>query len=172
MADEMNEETEETAQGSGPETGPDSGVDAASFPFEKADLVERTLAKAIDLIIAGAILSIPTFVAPAAALLYLLIADGLKGGQSIGKKIIGLKVISLASGDGAAADFRASLMRNANVAAILLLYLIVGCIPYVGIVAVVVVGGAVAFYEGTLVYNDELGIRFGDRLAVTMVTKN
>ena len=168
----MNEETEETGPDTGSGTGPETVDDAAPFPFEKADLVERTLAKAIDLIIAGAILSVPTFVAPAAALIYLLIADGLKGGQSIGKKIIGLRVISLASGDGAAADFRASLMRNANVAAVMLLYLIVGCSPYVGVVAVVVVGGAIAFYEGTLVYNDELGIRFGDRLAVTMVTKN
>ena len=144
---------------------------AAPFPFDKADVLDRTIAKSIDLTLALALLAIPGLAGPAAALIYLLIADGLKGGQSIGKKVIGLRVISLASGDGQAADFRASVLRNAGVAGVVLLYLILGCIPYVGIIAVIVIGGAVAFYEGNLVYNDELGIRFGDRYAVTMVTK-
>jgi uncharacterized RDD family membrane protein YckC len=144
--------------------------EAESIPYEKADFLERFLAKLIDFIIAGALFYIPTPVGPVAALTYILISDGFKGGNSPGKRLIGLKVISLAR-EGVPCDFRESILRNLPLGILILAYLVIGWIPYVGVFSVVLVGLAVVAYEAMLVYNDEKGIRFGDRIAETMVIK-
>jgi uncharacterized RDD family membrane protein YckC len=151
----MNEDLEEKAE---------------EIPFEKADLLERSLAKLIDFIIAWALFYFPFPVGPIAAITYLLIVDGLKGGNSPGKRIIGLKVISLAR-QGAPCDFRESILRNLPFGVLILAYLIIGWIPYAGPLTVVLVALAVIAFEVMLVYNDEKGIRFGDRIADTMVVE-
>lgn len=141
---------------------------AEEVTFPKADNLERLLAKLIDFIIAGALFFLIMPVGPIAAITYILIADGLKGGQSPGKRIIGLKAISLAR-EGAACDFRESIVRNVPFGVLLLAYIIIGWIPYVGLFSVLIIAVAVAAYEAMLVYTDEKGIRFGDRIAETMV---
>jgi uncharacterized RDD family membrane protein YckC len=141
---------------------------AEYVPFVKADYLERFLAKLIDFIIAGILFYIHLPVGPIAAITYILIADGLKGLNSPGKRIIGLKVISLAR-DGAPCDFRESILRNLPFGLLILAYIIIGWIPYVGPFSVTLIALAVVAYEAMLVYNDEKGIRFGDRIADTMV---
>ncbi len=141
---------------------------AEEIPYAKAEVLERFLAKFIDFLIAGTLFFLPLPVGPLAAITYILIADGLKGGHSPGKRVIGLKIVSLAR-EGGPCDFRESIMRNVPFGLLVLAYIIIGWIPYVGPFSVLLISVAVFAYEGMLVYNDEKGIRFGDRLAETMV---
>jgi uncharacterized RDD family membrane protein YckC len=141
---------------------------AAETTFEKAGLLERYVAKLVDVLIAGALFFLPPPVGPAAAITYLLISDGLKNGPSPGKRLAGLRVVSLAR-DGAACDFRESILRNLPLGLLVLAYIVIGWIPYIGTFSVVLVALAVVAYESMIVYNDERGIRFGDRIADTMV---
>ena len=138
-------------------------------PAPQEYLLERYLAKLIDFIIAGALFtSFKSPVGPVAGLTYILIADGLKGGQSLGKRLTGLRTISIAR-EGLTCDFRESIIRNLIFALLFVAYLLIGWIPYLGKVLVAVVGIAVIVCEAALIYNDEKGMRFGDRLAETMV---
>lgn len=146
------------------------GVVYLDTPYIKADVMERYLARVIDFIIAGAIYGFLRGVGPIAAITYILIADALFQGQSPGKRIVGMKVISLDRED-AGCDFKESILRNAILALVLVAYLLIGWIPYLGIVVVVVAGVVVFFTEAAIVYNDRKGIRFGDRIARTMVVK-
>ncbi len=52
--------------------------------FAKAELIDRYVAKLVDVLIAGTLFFIPFPVGPAAAITYLLVADGLKRGPSPG----------------------------------------------------------------------------------------
>jgi hypothetical protein len=60
-------------------------------------------------------------------------------------------------------------MRNLPFGILILAYLIIGWIPYVGPFSVLLITMAVFAYEAMLVYNEEKGLRFGDRIADTMV---
>ncbi len=151
-----------------PEKRAEEAEEAEKIPYAKAEVLERFLAKFIDFLIAGTLFFFPLPVGPLAAITYILIADGLKGGHSIGKRIIGLKIVSLAR-EGAPCDFRESIMRNLPFGILILAYLIIGWIPYVGPFSVILITLAVFAYEAMLVYNEEKGIRFGDRIADTMV---
>ncbi len=131
----------------------------------KADILERFLAKLIDFLIVGALFAFPTIVGPLAGLTYILISDGLKGGQSVGKRIIGLKVLS--GPDSVPCDFRKSIIRNGDFGAMLLWYIIVGWIPYVGKLLTALVWMAIVALELLLIYAE--GARFGDRIAGTTV---
>lgn len=141
--------------------------EGGEVPFAKADILERYLAKFLDFLIAGAFFAFPSFVGPLAGITYILISDGLKGGRSLGKRIIGLKVIALAS--AAECDFRRSIIRNGIFGAALLIYFILGWIPYVGKIIGSIPLLAAVIIEAVLVYSDENGARFGDRIAGTMV---
>jgi len=97
------------------------------------------------------------------ALLYLLFADGMLHGQSLGKKLWGVKVIYLPN--RAPARHRDSVLRNSPLG----LAIIFGMMPDVGaraFVAGVLVVGAI---EAWKVYRDPLGIRLGDAWAETQV---
>lgn len=135
--------------------------------FIKADILERFLAKLIDFLIVGALFAFPTIVGPLAGLTYILISDGLKGGQSIGKRIIGLRV--RADSDHSPCDFRKSIIRNGDLGGMLLWYMIIGWIPYVGKLLAALVWIAVTAVELLLIYTDDAGSRFGDRIAGTTV---
>lgn len=135
--------------------------------FSKAEYLERFLAKFIDFLVMGALFMIPGFVGPLAGLTYLLISDGLGGGQSLGKRIIGLKVISLTT--GAPADFRKSITRNSPFAVLVIFFYLVGWIPYLGKLLEVAATLAVFGIEIALIYTDDMGARFGDRIARTLV---
>ncbi|MBI5560667.1 MAG: RDD family protein [Deltaproteobacteria bacterium] len=151
---------------------PEEGEGAGEFdtiPWAKAEPIERYAAKAIDFLIVGALMETFRYVGPFAGIIYLLAADGMKG-QSPGKRIMGLKTISLLR-EGGECDFRESALRNGIFSLLIVAYLILGWIPYVGKFLVAVVGAAVVLIEALVVYNDEKGIRAGDRLARTMVVK-
>lgn len=146
-------------------TGLDSGEPLA---FVKEYFLERFLAKFIDFLIVGAFFAFPTAVGPMAGITYILISDGLKGGASVGKRLIGLKVVS-SYDEKKPCDFKSSIIRNSVFGALIIWYLIVGWIPYIGKLFVAIVWAVVIAVEALLIYADESGARFGDRLAKTRV---
>ncbi len=140
------------------------------LPYGKAPLLDRFLAKLIDFIIAGFLFELTPVTGPVAAVTYILICDGFSGGQSVGKRLAGLTTISLVR-DGGVCDFLESIKRNAIFAAPFVLCLFVGWIPYVGKLLVAVAALVVVLLEAYTIYEDDHGLRIGDRLAATMVVK-
>jgi uncharacterized RDD family membrane protein YckC len=119
--------------------------------YAKADVTKRLLAATTDavIVVAGCRLywssGAVTYLAVAAA--YVLLRDSVRG-QSIGKLLCGLVVISLET--GRPATFATSFRRNA-----------VLMLPGANVVAV--------FLEGLTIVRDPQGQRLGDRLAQTQV---
>jgi uncharacterized RDD family membrane protein YckC len=128
----------------------------------KASLLLRIIAKSLDfIVIAIAAKTIPQ-VGYIAGLSYLLISDGLFDGRSLGKKVIGLKVISVSA--GRAGTFRDSILRNISFAVALLLLEI----PLIGwLLSVVAV--AIFVLEFLLMLGNKEGHRLGDDIAGTKV---
>lgn len=135
--------------------------------FSKAEYLERFLAKFIDLLVMGALFMIPGPVGPLAGTTYILISDGLEGGQSLGKRLIRLKSVSL--DPPGPCDFRKSMLRNSPFALLVVFCFIVGWIPYVGTLLSLLAVAAVFGMEITLIFTDSMGSRFGDRVAGTLV---
>jgi len=138
-------------------------------PLIKTYVLERFISKFIDILIMGAFFAFPTAVGPLAGTTYILISDGLQGG-SIGKRIIGLKAVSL-DDPTMQCDFKQSIIRNSVFALLIVIYYILGWIPYMGKVLVFLSWVAVLGMEMVLIYTDDLGERFGDRIAGTIVIK-
>ncbi len=132
---------------------------------QKADYFHRFIAKLIDLTICAAFAKIIYPVGTFAAVLYILISDGLDKGGSIGKQIIRLKVIK--SETGAPCDFRQSLIRNAPIGVIFMLYLI----PFIGWFLALAGGLVILSFEAYFILSDEKGLRVGDHLANTIVVE-
>ena len=65
-----------------------------SEEFKRAGLLLRTVAKILDFIIIAAAAEVLPKAGFYAGLAYLLIGDGLFDGRSLGKKIVGLRVVS------------------------------------------------------------------------------
>ncbi len=127
----------------------------------KANILNRTIAKGIDFIIAGAMAELIPKAGYFAGLLYLLISDGLFEGKSIGKKIIGLKVILHESSSGQPYTFRESVLRNFPfIVGYVLLKL-----PLIGFIFPVII----LLFEGLLIIGNEKGMRLGDEIAKTQV---
>jgi len=124
----------------------------------KADHLPRFVARIIDLLLAAALAQVVAPVGFFAGLTYLLIADGVAPGRSLGKMLIGLRVVTA---DGQPAQLRASILRNLPWAAVFLLYVI----PWIG----PLLAAAVVALEGLLVLGNSRGRRFGDELAGTQV---
>jgi hypothetical protein len=126
--------------------------------YHKATVLNRFIAKILDLLI---VLGLGEIAAPYgfwAGLWYLLVADGFSG-QSIGKRLIGLQtwVSELHSGAG----FKDSIIRNMPIAIGYFLWQI----PYVGWLGAM----AILSVEGLLVIGNDRGLRIGDELAHTQV---
>lgn len=136
--------------------------------FPRTEFLERLLAKFIDFLFVGALFTFPSFIGPVAAITYITISDGLKGGQSIGKRIIGLRVIST-YGAALPCNFKQSIMRNGVFGVLIILYFVIGAIPYIGMLLVVLAWLAVVGAEIMMVYSDPAGARFCDRFAGTQV---
>jgi len=128
--------------------------------ISKAGLLNRSVAAMIDLIFAAALSALPS-VGFFASILYLLIKDGFAGGQSIGKRLVGLKTVLLP--EAREAGFRESILRNLPLAAGRLLW----GFPLLGWLA----GGTVIMFEGLLVVGSHRGRRLGDELANTQVVE-
>ena len=128
-------------------------------PHSKANTLNRGIARFIDILFALLLARLPGYIGVFAGLTYIGIADGLMGGRSPGKRIIGLRVIYL--GDGRPSDFRASILRNSTMGALFLfsLILLIGWI-------IAALGLAL---ELLLIIGSAEGMRLGDEIAATVV---
>ena len=136
----------------------------ASSPYPKASLLLRLGARLVDVAVAWGLWVVCGAAGSVVALLFLLLADGMLHGQSIGKRMFGVKVMYLPT--HSAARHRDSALRNAPLALIVLL----GMMPEglglgAGLAGLFVIGGL----EGWRVLKDPLGWRLGDMWAQTQV---
>ena len=104
-----------------------------------------------------------------AGLVYLLIADGLMDGKSVGKWLIGLRVVVKDSEPLRSCGFKEAIMRNVLFAAAYLLFGLLMGIPLIGWILSFVVIAAVVLFEGLIKFGSEDGSRFGDEIARTRV---
>ncbi|MDR0966308.1 MAG: RDD family protein [Myxococcales bacterium] len=133
-------------------------------PYPKLEARPRLLARLLDVAVALAMFAALRGAAGALlAALYLFVADALFQGQSPGKKCLGIKVVQIATRQGA--GIWASMRRNALASLCALLTLI----PVAG--AWIALGAALilAIVEFISMRRHPLGMRLGDRLAVTQV---
>jgi uncharacterized RDD family membrane protein YckC len=154
----------EAGQGGSPTSAPQGGsARREGSPYPKASLLPRAVARAADITLALALSSIPGKAGVLAGLLYLLVADALWHGQSVGKRIAGIKVVYLPT--RGPADLKHSMIRNSPFA----LAFVFQAVPFLGWVLLVLVGLPLIGFEGYMVYTDRLGIRLGDVFADTQV---
>ncbi len=145
--------------------GGGTGVDIRESSDRFSALFDRFLAKFVDYLVAlslehaGFLLG-SSWLAWLAATAYLLMADGLPGGRSLGKRLAGLQVTSQS---GEPCSLYQSTLRNSPVG----LAYILGQIPWVGWI----LGLAVVSLEGLLLVGMRSDKRFGDDLAGTVVKK-
>ncbi len=131
-------------------------------PYAKADLTLRGLARLVDFTLAFALAQTAPPVGPILAALYLLVADGLMNGQSLGKRLFGVRVVVVPR--RASAGFHESLLRNAPFA----LVAVFASVPPLWPV-LLVAGIPIVAFEGWMILSDRLGIRIGDIFADTQV---
>ena len=132
-------------------------VGAGIYP--KAQVLNRGIAKLIDLFIVVAASQLILPVGFLGGLAYILVADGFAGGRSIGKRLIGLETVR--PDRRVAAGFRESIIRNLPFAVAQLAF----AIPYVGWLVSV----AIIAFEAVLILGNEQGRRLGDEVAGTQV---
>jgi uncharacterized RDD family membrane protein YckC len=132
-------------------------------PYPKAALLPRLVARTADVTLSLALSSIPGKAGVLAGLLYLLVADALWHGQSVGKRIAGIKVVYLPT--RGPVDLAHSMIRNSPFA----LVFVFQAVPLLGWVLLGLVGIPLIGFEGYMVYTDRLGIRLGDIFADTQV---
>ena len=125
----------------------------------KARVLNRFIAKFVDLIVVAAAGQVVPPVGWLAGLAYVLIGDGLTGGQSLGKRLIGLQTAIPRSRE--VSGFRESIIRNLPLALAYLLF----PIPYIGWA----LATAVVLLEALLIIGNEQGLRLGDEIAHTQV---
>jgi hypothetical protein len=132
-------------------------IDIGVYP--KAQVLNRFIAKLVDLLIVAAADKLVPPVGFLAGLAYILVADGFAGGRSVGKRLIGLQTILPRARE--AAGFKESIVRNLPFGLAYLMFEI----PYVGWL----VAGAMLSLEGVLIIGNDHGRRLGDEIARTQV---
>lgn len=125
----------------------------------KANVLHRFVAKFVDFLIIAASSEIIPPVGFLVGIAYLLMADALLQGQSIGKRVVGLTTMKSSLVE--LASFRDSALRNAPLAAALVL----GLIPYLGWIFL----GVIIGLEALLIIGNDHGLRIGDEIAQTRV---
>ncbi len=131
-------------------------------PYPKADLSLRALARLADFTLALVLAQTSPQVGPLLAALYLLVADGLLSGQSIGKQIFGVRTVVVPR--RAPAGYRESMLRNAPFALVAIFYAVPLLWPVLFVAGVPIVA-----FETYMIYTDRLGVRIGDIFADTQV---
>jgi uncharacterized RDD family membrane protein YckC len=126
--------------------------------LQRADLTTRAVAAFVDLLLVLGLARLPDALGVLSATGYILVRDGLFARQSLGKKLIGLRIT--ASG-GDIISYRESIIRNVTLAAAFLLFLV----PFAGWV----LGPLVVAVEALVALGDERTMRIGDILAGTTV---
>jgi uncharacterized RDD family membrane protein YckC len=133
-----------------------------SEEFERAPLLLRTIAKILDVIIIAAAAEIVPKAGFFAGLAYLLIGDGLFEGRSLGKKLIGLRVVTAYT--NTPCTFRDSILRNSTLAIGFFFYKVLGF----GWIFLVLI----AVFELIILIGSRDGMRFGDEIAKTIVIES
>jgi hypothetical protein len=132
-------------------------IDVGVYP--KAQVLNRFIAKLVDLLIVAAADKLVPPVGILAGLTYILVADGFAGGRSVGKRLIGLQTILPRARE--AAGFKESIVRNLPFGLAYLMFEI----PYVGWM----IATAMVSVEGLLIIGNDYGRRLGDEIARTQV---
>lgn len=127
--------------------------------YPKAHVLNRFIAKLIDLFIVVAADRIAPPVGFLFGLAYILIADGFAEGRSIGKRLVGLQTMRVGGRD--VAGFRESIIRNLPLGCAQIAF----AVPYVGWLVTL----AILSFEGLLIIGNEQGRRLGDEIARTHV---
>jgi uncharacterized RDD family membrane protein YckC len=123
----------------------------------------RLIAKVIDLFI---VFILSVFFYPLGIIMamgYLGVSDAMSTGQSVGKKFMGFRVVSLE--DGSPCNLKQSLIRNLP----LLVPLFLAIIPIWGWIFSFLTGIPLIFLEVYLIYKLDSGHRLGDVMADTTV---
>ena len=131
-------------------------------PYPKADLTLRSLARLADFTLAFAVSRVSPQVGPVIAAFYLLVADGLISGQSLGKRLFGVRTVVVPR--RAPAGYRESVLRNAPFALVAIFYAVPVLWPVLFLAGVPIVA-----FEAWMIWTDRLGIRIGDIFADTQV---
>jgi uncharacterized RDD family membrane protein YckC len=133
-----------------------------SEEFKRAGLLLRTVAKILDFIIIAAAVEVVPKAGFFAGLAYLLIGDGLFDGRSLGKKLIGLRVVSADA--AASCTFRDSILRNSTFGVGFLFYKVL----WFGWIVIVII----SVLEFVILLGSKDGMRIGDEIAKTIVIEN
>ncbi len=132
-------------------------------PYPKAAILPRAIARIADTVVALALSAIAGEVGVIAGFMYLLVADAIHNGQSVGKRVAGIRVVHVPT--RAPANVVQSVIRNSPFALAFAFY----ATPLAGWFLLLVVGLPLLAFEGYMVYSDHLGIRIGDVFADTQV---
>jgi hypothetical protein len=130
---------------------------------ERDALFARLIAKSIDLFL---ILILSLFFYPFGVILsiiYMSLSDSIQGGQSVGKKLIGFKVVSLK--DGKVCGSRQSFIRNLPI----LFPLFFAIFPFFGWFLCFSIGLPLIAIELYFLFRIDSGHRLGDAMADTTV---
>jgi uncharacterized RDD family membrane protein YckC len=127
-------------------------------PYPKAELLPRLVAKSIDFVVAYLLAWIVPGIGPLAGMAYLMAADAIHEGQSIGKRLMGIKTVHVPS--RRPCSLVQSAIRNLPPAIAFALTLN----PVLALVA-----GPLLAFEAYMAFSDALGIRIGDIFADTQV---
>ena len=130
-----------------------------SEELKRAGLLLRAIAKILDFIIIAAALEIIPKAGFFAGLVYLLIGDGLFDGRSLGKKLIGIKVVSVDAQKPC--TFRDSILRNSTFGMGYLFYNML----WFGWIFIL----AVTVFEFVILLGSRNLMRIGDEIAKTIV---
>lgn len=152
MAPKTTDQQQDTA-------GNTSFPEQAGYRVLKANLLHRTIARVIDILIALAFYRVIPSVGFWFGLVYLFIADGFWNGQSVGKKLLGLKVLKYSA--PGTVSFKESIVRNFPIIIGFFLF----PIPFIGWLFLTVV----LVLEFLMILGSDQGRRIGDELAHTLV---
>lgn len=139
----------------------DMAVEVDSPEYSKASVLNRFIAKIIDLIVAATFAKLLPPVGFFAGLIYLLIADGFFDGRSLGKRLIRIRTIRT---DGELCTYRESILRNLTIGIGYTFFFI----PYAGWLLTLIIYSI----EALVTVGNEKGLRIGDELAKTYVIEN
>lgn len=128
--------------------------------MQRADITTRAVAGLVDLLLIIGLTRLPDAFGFLSAAGYILIRDGLFDRRSIGKKLIGLRVVSTED-PRQALSYRESIIRNVPLVLAYFLFLI----PYAGWI----LGPLALGVEYLTALGDNAGMRIGDLLARTYV---
>ena len=129
----------------------------------RADFTTRAVAGFVDFLLIIGLARLPDILGFLTAMSYILFRDGLFDRQSIGKKLIGIRV-AVSEDARPPMAYRDSIIRNMTYAVAYLFFVI----PYAGWVLCPLAVGM----ECLAALGDDRGMRIGDLLARTMVVQS